>query len=432
MNQISLSSRIKNRIIIPSIRKFRVWRISAGNLICFSVFIISFSIFSEQDRRDIASYPIKELDFRTYLEEVLNNNYELASKKYNVNIAETEIEIAKKIPNPNLVMGNQSSDISGKHMPQQWYLGFQGTVELFGKRAARIDYQTSLADHSRAMFADYLLQLRADATITFVNTLAIRLITKRKEASYATLQQLSESTAKRLLSGDVSELDVTQARVEANLMKNELLSSESDLKGAALNIILFMSRKDTSVLYYPSGDLNIAPKKYDVEKLIKYALQRRPDVIAASYDKVVSKQNEKLTEANRTPNFNFEVANNFYTRATNATGPSPSYYAVTYFFGVTLPLSNYWKGDLEQAKYRISKSEVDYEMTKLKAEVEVKKAYMQYQLASEQLKIYQTSILADAERVFQGKLYSYKRGSSTLLDVLAAQKTLNNVYYTYY
>ncbi|HMY69925.1 MAG TPA: hypothetical protein PL163_25000, partial [Leptospiraceae bacterium] len=104
MNQISLSSRIKNRIIIPSIRKFRVWRISAGNLICFSVFIISFSIFSEQDRRDIASYPIKELDFRTYLEEVLNNNYELASKKYNVNIAETEIEIAKKIPNPNLVM----------------------------------------------------------------------------------------------------------------------------------------------------------------------------------------------------------------------------------------------------------------------------------------------------------------------------------------
>ena len=193
-----------------------------------------------------------------------------------------------------------------------------------------------------------------------------------------------------------------------------------------------MSRKDTSVLYYPSGDLNIAPKKYDVEKLIKYALQRRPDVIAASYDKVVSKQNEKLTEANRTPNFNFEVANNFYTRATNATGPSPSYYAVTYFFGVTLPLSNYWKGDLEQAKYRISKSEVDYEMTKLKAEVEVKKAYMQYQLASEQLKIYQTSILADAERVFQGKLYSYKRGSSTLLDVLAAQKTLNNVYYTYY
>ncbi|EQA43167.1 outer membrane efflux protein [Leptospira broomii serovar Hurstbridge str. 5399] len=388
------------------------------------------SLFSQSDLMKEA--PVREIDFQTYLNEVLDNNYELASRKYNVDITKSEIDVARKFPNPNIVLGNQSADISSKHLPQQWYAGFQGTVELGGKRGARIDYQTAVADQSRAQFADFLLQLRADATITYVNTLAIMLVTKRKEESYKSLFQLAESNAIKLKFGDITELDVTQSQVEANLMKNDLISSESDLRAAALNMILFMCKKDRSRLFYPQGDLNIQPKEYDLEKLIGFALENRPDVIAARYDKVSSRYNLKLTEANRVPNFNFEVANNFYTRSTNATGPSPSYYALTYFFGVTMPLSNMYTGDLEMAKYRISKSEVDLEAAKLKVEVQVKTAYLQYQLAKEQLKIYKSSILADAEKVFQGRMYNYKRGNTTLTDVLAAQRTLNSVYFAYY
>lgn len=377
-----------------------------------------------------SSYP--EIPFGDYLSDVLNNNYELASRKYGVNISEAQIDIARKFPNPNFVVGNQSADISNKHLPQQWYAGFQGTVELGGKRSARINLATSLADQSRALFADFLLQLRADATITFANSLSILLTIQRKEESLRSLQQLVDSTAIKLKFGDASETDVTQAAIEANLMKNDLLTSQSDLKAALLAMNQLMCRKDRGSLFYPKGNLNIQVKKYDMEELIRHALEKRPDVIAARYNKVAAGNNQKLTVADRVPNFNFEVANNFYTRSTNATGPSPSYYALTYFFGVTMPISNMYTGDLEAARHRISQSEVDLEAAKLKAEVDVKRAYLQYQLASEQLKIYNSSILTDAEKVYKGRLYSFQRGNASLFDVLNAQRMLNSVYFTYY
>jgi cobalt-zinc-cadmium efflux system outer membrane protein len=53
-------------------------------------------------------------------------------------------------------------------------------------------------------------------------------------------------------------------------------------------------------------------------------------------------------------------------------------------------------------------------------------------LAEQQYAQYSTDMLADAEKVREARLYSYKAGSASLLDVLAAENTLSSVYLAYY
>jgi len=48
------------------------------------------------------------------------------------------------------------------------------------------------------------------------------------------------------------------------------------------------------------------------------------------------------------------------------------------------------------------------------------------------VQLYNSGLLRDAERVLEAKLYSYQRGDIPLLEVLEAQRTVNDVYLAYF
>ncbi|GAB3669583.1 hypothetical protein GCM10027594_34360 [Hymenobacter agri] len=77
-------------------------------------------------------------------------------------------------------------------------------------------------------------------------------------------------------------------------------------------------------------------------------------------------------------------------------------------------------------------AETNYQNTELLVQVEVRQAYARYELAQRQLAQYNDGLLTQAERVLAGKTYSYRRGNASLLDVLNAQRTLNDVYLSFY
>ncbi len=108
----------------------------------------------------------------------------LAAQLYNVNVAEAAIESAKIFPNPVLTMGNASGNITPIQLNQQWYLGIQQTLVLGGKRKKRLDLATSQAELAKFQLADYLRNLRADATIAYINALTNEQIIARRHRSY--------------------------------------------------------------------------------------------------------------------------------------------------------------------------------------------------------------------------------------------------------
>ena len=373
------------------------------------------------------------LTYAAYLGSVGRNNLALAAQLYNLNLAEAAIENAKVFPNPVLTMGNASANISPIQMNQQWYLGIQQTLVLGGKRRKRLDLATSQYDLARFQLSDYLRNLRADATIAYVNALTNEQIIARRRRSYQALAALADANQKLFNAGTVSEVDVLQSRVEAKLQRNELYQAESELRGSLLALSTSLGRPaGADSLYYPSGSLNLTVPDYDLARLTEFALARRADLVAARLSQTVAGKTLRLAQATRVPDIDLALGNNYYTIARNEVAPTPGFNALTATASIALPFSNKYKGDLRVAQYGQRQAEANYLNAELTVRVEVQQAYTRYVLARRQLAQYNEGLLTEAERVLAGRTYSYRRGNASLLDVLNVQRTLNDVYLSFY
>ena len=79
------------------------------------------------------------------------------------------------------------------------------------------------------------------------------------------------------------------------------------------------------------------------------------------------------------------------------------------------------------ARYREQQAEAQYKQALLQVQTEVMQAYRNYQSFAEQVNHYQDGLLRQAREVMDGKIYSYNRGEVSLLEVLDAQRTYDEV-----
>jgi outer membrane protein, heavy metal efflux system len=87
---------------------------------------------------------------------------------------------------------------------------------------------------------------------------------------------------------------------------------------------------------------------------------------------------------------------------------------------------------LDAASAAQGQAEAQLRAAELKVEVEVRQALVRYQATVDRLKLYTGGILIDADKVLESTTYNYVRGGATLLEVLEAQRTVDDVYLAYY
>jgi cobalt-zinc-cadmium efflux system outer membrane protein len=73
-----------------------------------------------------------------------------------------------------------------------------------------------------------------------------------------------------------------------------------------------------------------------------------------------------------------------------------------------------------------------YQQAELQITVEVAQAYYQYLGARKQVQQFDLGLLAQSLKVLEGKVYSYRRGESSLLEVLNAQRNYNDTQLAYH
>jgi len=99
---------------------------------------------------------------------------------------------------------------------------------------------------------------------------------------------------------------------------------------------------------------------------------------------------------------------------------------------VPLQLSNIYSGETDIAKCKISQMDLLYKQANIQLESEIYQAYNQYITYKRQTDNYQGGLLDRAKNVLDGKVYSYNRGETSLLEVLNAQRTYNEIRISYY
>src|SRR5262249_17313065 len=111
---------------------------------------------------------------------------------------------------------------------------------------------------------------------------------------------------------------------------------------------------------------------------------------------------------------------------------APRYEALAATVSVPLPFSKVYKGELDAAVAGPDQARTLVQSAELKVDVEVRQLYARYQASVERAALYTGGLLEGAEQVLDATLYNYQRGGATMLEVLEAERTANEVALGYY
>ncbi|MDM1554626.1 MULTISPECIES: TolC family protein [Chryseobacterium] len=370
------------------------------------------------------------LNFEEYLSLVGKKNLGYAAQKYNVGMAEASIQTASMFPDPQLDLETTNNGIK-ENMGYVYGASVGWTLELGGKRKARVNLARDQSELSKIQLQDFFRNLRADATLGYVEALKSKAILEVQQDSYKNILQLAKSDSVRYRLGTISLVTSKQSKLEAASLLNEVYQAESAEQQALTGLAVFLSDgkiKDRDV----AGDFNAFNRDFTIDDLIIQALNTRADLLAARQNTQVAKSQISLEKANRKIDLGINAGAERHTEATNEIAPSPTVNAVKLGLSIPLKFSNRRNAGLKIAEMAHSQAEIEYHQIEQGIQAEVMQAYQQYMATQKQVKQFHNGMLTEAKSILDGITYSYKRGESSILEVLNAQRTYNGVRKDYY
>ncbi|HEY0245722.1 MAG TPA: TolC family protein [Mucilaginibacter sp.] len=374
----------------------------------------------------------RPVTYTAFLATVGKNNLSYSAQKFNIDLAVANIEVVKIFPDPQLAFGYTNLNQGRLAMGYGFNSSLTGTLELGGKRTARVDLAKSQTELAKYLLADYFRNLKADATLAYLKALQNRFLLTVMDSSYAAMNGLARSDSIRYKLGAITEVDARQSKVDAVTMLTTLYQSEADWKTSLVNLSLLMSKTNVDTLYYPVGDFSAFDRDFNLMTLITSAQNNRADLLAALQSKDVSDKMLQLAKANRMIDLGINLGVNYNAYVHNIMPPTPSTTPISMGVSIPLKFSNKYAGEYKTAYFTAQQNETLYRQTELQIQSDVTQAYYNYLAARKQVNSFNHGLLNDAKRVLEGKTYSYKRGETTLLDVLTAQRTYNDVQQGYY
>lgn len=372
------------------------------------------------------------LSFTAFWEAVGSKNLEYAAERFNVRITEAGIESARVFPDPELSLG--ASD-NGQHRMRMGYTfstGVSWVLETGGKRKARIQLAQSQTALSKAMLEAWFHNLRADATLAWLTAMKQQKLMEVQSNSYNNMNNIAVADSIRFKLGSIAEIDARQSQLEARSMLNEVYRSEADWTMALVQVAILMGRQPGDTLLVASGDFNRFDRSFELLQLITAAQNNRADLLAALRNKQVAQDVLQLSRANRSTDLGLNAGVSNTSVVSNVVAPTPSFTTLSAGIAIPLKFSNKYKGEMKAAQLSVQQSEIVYKQTELQIQGEVMQAWHQYQAARKRVRQFNTGLLADAKQVLEGKMYSYRRGEISLLEVLIAQRTYNDTQLNYY
>lgn len=242
-----------------------------------------------------------------------------------------------------------------------------------------------------------------------------------KKDSYEYMRQLSLSDSLRFVSGEITENDARQSKLEASALLNEVYEQEAAYRSALAVLNQYMGAT-TDTLHLPVGSWDALDRDFSLAELIRGGLENRIDLLASRKGIEISTNEYRLTRAERRPDIGLSVS---YERDWN--GFLPPSRSVTGGVSIPLSFSNVNKGAIKAAKFRIEQAGIKKQDMELQVQTEISQAWYHFEAEKKKLNQYKTGMLEESQKVLDGMVYKYRRGESSILDVLIAQRTHNEV-----
>ena len=375
-----------------------------------------------------------------YLGAVKQHNLDLQAQRESVVGSQAGIDIAGVRPDPQFSGGIASKELSGANKPSAstaTTAGLAFTLETGGKREARLNAARSNLRLAQAGVAAFTNQLLADAAAAFVELCRARATLVRRESSLAAMRDVVRSNETRFKAGDIGRLELLQSRVEADRFQADVVAARSATAAADLGLANFLGarRDDRFPGREPDCEWRLDTPDGPADGLVALALDAREDVRQARAAVDNARANVELAQANRKvdPTLNVGLTNTprispLYDAGGAVTNsPAQHSLALSLTLSVPIPLSRLQQGELAQARSAQAQAEFQLQAALLKAETDVRVALAQHAGTATNLRSYSEHLLADADQVLDGQRTSYRKGAASLLDLLAAQRSADEV-----
>jgi cobalt-zinc-cadmium efflux system outer membrane protein len=372
------------------------------------------------------------LTFDEYLNNVKDANIGYLVEKYNIDIAEANVKAAGMFPSPEMSVSYANNQNWNRQMGYGVDAGWSYTLELGGKRRARIRLAQSEKEVTSALLDDYFRNLRADATLAYLAALKQRKLCEIQKSSYQQMLLIARADSIRFQSGAIPEIDARQSKLEAATLLNEVYSSEGDLRDILAQLSFFQGNDQMELPDSIAGELFYMKREFDLSALTAMAQNNRADLQAALKYREVSQNNLRLARANRAIDLGITLGGNYSSEVLNEIAPAPAFTGVTAGINIPLKFFNTNKGELRAAQLETMRSEMQYRTVEMQIASEVAQAYNRYTTACRQAEQFNTGMLNDAKAILQKKTYSYECGETSILEVLDAQRTCNDIQISYY
>lgn len=399
-------------------------------LLCLIIALSTYYFSNAQELK--SDFTTKNMDYTTFINLVGKNNLEYSAEKFNMNIAEAQILSAKVFPDPEIEFGFADNGERRMNMGYGFSSELSWTLELGGKRKARINLAKNEKELTKFLLEDYFRNLRADATLAYLTTILKRRLLDVQFNSYQQVKKLSEADSIRFKLGSITQVDAQQSKLEAGIMLNDVFVAQADWKSSLVTLTLLAGNHQTDSLWNPQEDFAKTDQPYALQDLILKAQEHRSDLKAAFQNKRVSQSMVKLATASRALDLGLKIGMEYNSYARNIIAPTPSHTVVNLGVSIPIKFSNNRDGELKSAQYSVMQNEVLYKQAELAIQTEVIQAFYNYEAIQKQIIQFNTGLLTESKAILTGKIYSYQRGETSLLEFLDAQRTYNEMQHNYY
>jgi len=356
----------------------------------------------------------------------LQNNPELQSLKREEEVARGQMEKAKLplIANPTFQSGlstreGEPQDPTGR--VTNYGVGLLQEFEIAGQRGVRIDLAGKNLSRVALIIQDKERTLTYEIKDAFARALLAR---SREELTTAVLrlqEELLGFTRIKFKAGDISALQVNLAEVELGRAKKDLLSAKREKREALLALQGLMGIKPDAALKV-EGDISLGNILLgDKERLKDLALQRRPDIKAASVEVEATQKAVDLVNRLTVPNVTLGP---FFSRDDRRN-------EVGLLFSIPIPVIDRKQAEKMEARAREEQARIRRSGLGKTFAREFEEAYGNLLTSLDEVSIFQSEIVGKALENLSLLNLAFKEGKISFFDVRVAQRETIEVQFAY-
>lgn len=379
----------------------------------------------------------------------LQHNWDLLAAKSSINMAEAERIIARQIPNPEVSFGvsninvdGQSNatekplgsgqvaleDTAGPAIPSTrndfWHRSYETTmavtqvIELGGKRRFRMKAGQAGKEQAEALFLDAQRLFANGVLKAYGDVLLADENARIQGDSRDAMRKEADLAAIRHKAGDISVTELKQIEVSAEQMEADVAAAENTSKTARIALLTLLGIPCDNAGWKPTDSLDTlagqpAPIATDGND------RCRPDLAAAEAALRKAEAEIKGQKSLRIPDPAVSLS---YSHE-----PPDSPHTIGIDVSVPIPAWHRYGGEIRSAM--VARDDAIREIARIKALVKSERitAETNYAHAAAQWRKYREETTPKSSEVTRNISYAYSKGGATLLDLLSARRTDNEI-----